>query len=657
MNHIDEVLQQRLEELEQGQPLEKVLTRIPAEMEGLASLVSLAQVMRQMPHPKPAHIPVRELISRGNGRVAQPKQAWQWPRWAFAAGLTGAVAAVMLAMVTLAAFGLWLAGPRSARTATLMELNGQVEVAAVDGDWRLAQEGERVGLDARIRTGGFSSATLLFYEGSRATLAANTDLSITRLGGSWNKVLKVGLNQYTGQTSHSVVPLHSPDGRYQVLTPSGLASVRGTVFKVDVSPDGQSWFAVERGKVWVSQANTQVVLVAGQATASRPDATPQDPAYQFSLSGVVTLIEGNTWTVNDVPFQVTSETIKSGNPDFGSYVLVEGRVLEDDSRVADKITAIDNHEETSSFTGVIESMDGLVWNISGTEVVVNGQTELSEGLAVTDPVKVKFVVMADGRWLAVEIEKLDDSQEEPPSTEEIPVPGSVISTTLPDSGTILATPEVSTTLVTNCTGNTLHPTGQKLAQRYGVSYEEIMGWFCQHYGFGEIDLAYGLSLQSGVPVADIFVVRSAGLGWGQIKAQLKDVTPTPLPSITPTLTATLTTTVTVEPSETPVPPEATTCTGANPHPTGTTLANRYGVPYEEIMGWFCQGFGFGEIDLAYGLKLQLEQQGVFVTVDQIFSLRSSGMGWGNIKKYFTPQTLPEQPKPPKPTKPPKPNKP
>ena len=84
MIHIDEVLQLRLEELEQGQPLDKVLKRIPAEMEGLASLVSLAQAMRQMPHPKPAHIPVRELISRGNGRVAQPKQVWQWPRLGFA---------------------------------------------------------------------------------------------------------------------------------------------------------------------------------------------------------------------------------------------------------------------------------------------------------------------------------------------------------------------------------------------------------------------------------------------------------------------------------------------------------------------------------------------------------------------------------------------
>ena len=562
MNQVDEILQQKLEELEQGKPLDEVLAQIPAEMEGLASLVMLANTMRQMPHPQPTRPPIQQLIGSSNGRKAQPKYGWQWPRWAFATGLAGAAAAIMLAMVSLAAFGLWLAGPRSARAATLMDLTGQVEVASTTGDWHTAQDGERVGEGIRIRTGDASSATLLFYEGSRATLSADTDLSISRLGGSWNKVIKVNMTQYAGLTNHSVVPLHSPDGRYQVLTPSGVASVRGTVFKVAVNQDGQSLFAVERGKVWVDQADTQVVLVAGQATASQPDDVPADPAYQFSLSGVVTAIEDDTWTINDVPFQVNADTVMTGNPGFGDYVLVEGRVLENEQRVADMVTVINDQEETSSFTGVIESMEGLVWKVSGTEVLVNGQTEIADDLAIDDPVEVKFVVLADGRWLAVEIEKLDEDHEEPPQPSEEPQLSETITQTLPVSGTISATPEISATLITNCTGADPQPTGEKLAQRYGVPYDEIMGWFCQHYGFGEIDLAYGLNLQSGVPVADIFAMRSSGLGWGQIKAQLKNVTPTPVPAITATMTTTLTTTVTVEPTE-PPPTETPNSTGGD----------------------------------------------------------------------------------------------
>src|SRR3972149_4178860 len=69
------------------------------------------------------------------------------------------------------------------------------------------------------------------------------------------------------------------------------------------------------------------------------------------------------------------------------------------------------------------------------------------------------------------------------------------------------------------------------------------------------------------------------------------------------------------------------CTGANPHPTGQRLAIQYGVPYAEIMGWFCQGFGFGEIDLAYSLSLESG-----TPVIQIFDMRRSGMGWGEIRQ-------------------------
>jgi len=72
---------------------------------------------------------------------------------------------------------------------------------------------------------------------------------------------------------------------------------------------------------------------------------------------------------------------------------------------------------------------------------------------------------------------------------------------------------------------------------------------------------------------------------------------------------------------------ADTCTGADPHPHATTLAANYGVSYEEIMDWFCQGYGFGEIELAYLLSEE-----VGLTAEEVFALRAEGMGWGNIRK-------------------------
>ncbi|MEW5870433.1 MAG: DUF5667 domain-containing protein [Chloroflexota bacterium] len=61
-----------------------------------------------------------------------------------------------------------------------------------------------------------------------------------------------------------------------------------------------------------------------------------------------------------------------------------------------------------------------------------------------------------------------------------------------------------------------HPSGDKLAGRYGVSYEEVMGWFCQGYGFGEVDLAYSIHREANVSVGQVFEQRASGLGWGEI---------------------------------------------------------------------------------------------------------------------------------------------
>jgi len=216
-----------------------------------------------------------------------------------------------------------------------------------------------------------------------------------------------------------------------------------------------------------------------------------------------------------------------------------------------------------------------------------------------------------------------------------------------ETPTVTGTPGTPTPTPAGCTGNEIQPKGQELAQKYGVTYQTIMGWFCQHLGFGEIDLAYSLSKTYDVPVDDIFALRRSGLGWGEIKRRVSlgptptitaTVTLTPTATITPTETltptATMTPTATLPPTLTLTPTATitvtqapTNCTGANPQPKGQSLAAEFGVPYNEIMGWFCQGFGFGEIDQAYQLSAQSG-----MSVDSIFALRRSGLGWGEIKK-------------------------
>ena len=196
---------------------------------------------------------------------------------------------------------------------------------------------------------------------------------------------------------------------------------------------------------------------------------------------------------------------------------------------ADTVAIVQDEQNESSFTGVLASMEGDAWLISGTAVVVNEETALSEGLSIGDAVRVTFAAQEDGTWLALQIESLQETpeSEQTPTAELDSTPSPTGETVGPETPTVETTGTVTVEPAAEdieaiCTAADPHPTGTTLAQRYGVPYEEIMGWFCQHFGFGEIDLAYGLSQETGIPVADIFAMRRSGLGWGEIKQQLQD---------------------------------------------------------------------------------------------------------------------------------------
>jgi NhaP-type Na+/H+ or K+/H+ antiporter len=76
----------------------------------------------------------------------------------------------------------------------------------------------------------------------------------------------------------------------------------------------------------------------------------------------------------------------------------------------------------------------------------------------------------------------------------------------------------------DCLNNTNHPQARRLAARFDVSYDEIMAWHCSGRGFGEIRKAYALAQRTrgtdnAVTVEQVFAMRDARQGWGQILRQ------------------------------------------------------------------------------------------------------------------------------------------
>jgi hypothetical protein len=49
-----------------------------------------------------------------------------------------------------------------------------------------------------------------------------------------------------------------------------------------------------------------------------------------------------------------------------------------------------------------------------------------------------------------------------------------------------------------------------------------MGWYCKGFSFNEIEHAYRVSRDMGVPVEHVFELLAEGKNWGEIKKILED---------------------------------------------------------------------------------------------------------------------------------------
>jgi hypothetical protein len=795
----DELLQQKLEALKGGEPLELLLSDLDDTDEELEGLIRLASAIRSMPHPDlenkmrleqaamlaPELIRRTDLLANRNGKVKHPshekglidviKGVLQQRKGRLAVPVLAGALILLFAFLASFGAGLWFASPQQIQFATLQGVQGVVEVTRdADGtSWNALSNGDRLQAGDRLRTQAGSSGYLVFFDGSRAELQANTQIDITRLHGGNDKLLQVVLNQTEGKTVHEIIPFENRKAMYVVYTPGGTASVHGTKFSVDVDQTGRSLIAVNHGKVLVSNDLSDVYLLSGQVTSSRSGQELDGPDFQFVLQGELEEVIGSNWNVVGVWFEVDENTQIIGVPEEGNRLLVEGRILQDDSWVADKITVVEEEEENGSFTGILEGNEGAEWLIGGWTVLVDEDTVLEGDLVLHSTVRAEFSVR-EGVWRAIKISLLlpaEDPGIPVPSPDpsaspslsfqpdelaaqtcadtgpsiyefggtlinnagdakdyaagvelsyhvikgaeyvdlvelvplswdrieagesenfviqlsineqwrtaqdgsEIKVrvfvseelnrpdhhPGRVTATLSsycgdapgdppepPPAPEPIVTPDPTQEVDNICVGADPHPTGMRLAERYDVTYEEIMSWFCQRFGFGEIELAYSLGRTYEVPVADVFAMKSSGMGWGDIRNQLRQNFPGD-----PTGTGPI---ITPDPNQ----ERETACVGAEPHPTGMRLANRFGVSYEDIMGWFCQGYGFGEIYLAYELSRETS-----VDVENIFAMKSAGLGWGEIRKELLPGK-PDKPEPPgnpnppgPPDKPDKPEKP
>jgi hypothetical protein len=136
-----------------------------------------------------------------------------------------------------------------------------------------------------------------------------------------------------------------------------------------------------------------------------------EPEYEFEFTGYVDTIGLDEWSVSGVSF-VVDEWTEIEDPDKieeNSLVKVEGRILADGTWLATRIELAGDDELTFEFVGTVDEINIDSWVVSGIEVSVTDETEITGTIVVSDLVKVKGEILPDRTWLATEIKLVEDT--------------------------------------------------------------------------------------------------------------------------------------------------------------------------------------------------------------------------------------------------------
>jgi hypothetical protein len=485
-----DLFQDRLEQLQSGQPLESCIEGLPEQD---VELLALVTCLGELHYPEPdvnvaatqraelLHQAAKEMTmsSQQSSRGMERGAGRSWPRWFVpTAVFSGAMAVLLLcALVFSAGAGLfWLrsrgAGtppavasggtvatqatqmrtPESAPTATptatprgrtkpeptstptaepslerispvviplevpdaqsvaLRDVQGLVQVQGVDGDWTtVPARGRIVRADERVRTGALSSVSLAFYDGSAARLGPEGELSVEVLDAPSDGPRTVVLTQWSGESEHDIVPSSQENVRYKVNTPAGSGSAQGTRFHVRVIPDQGTYFIVDEGAITVTHLQVTVTIVAGQVSVVPVDRPPSEPVFRVTGEGRVTEI-GPRWTIGGQVFETHETTIIVGNPQVGDWVSVEGRLLPDGRRVADRILLLRRAPKNRfAVQGTVETIGETEWVVAGQAITVDEETEVQGDIAIDDLVRVEGIITVGGTLLAKRIVLLEEA--------------------------------------------------------------------------------------------------------------------------------------------------------------------------------------------------------------------------------------------------------
>ena len=241
--------------------------------------------------------------SEPSGSSAEPA-AGRWRRRPLVIGL-GVLAAAALAAALFVRTG---DNDTVARLAVL-DPSVNVQPRAATG-FAPASTGRSLSIGDAVRTDSRGRAQIDYAEGSLTRLDRDTTFVVEKLAAS-QRPDPLAVRVDLGRTWHEVADLTTSGERFQVGTSNAVATVRGTVFTVDCTPQQVCTFAVEQGLVEVvTRTGARILLRAGESVTVAPDGT-LGPVQQVSFQELAVRDE---WIRFNLQFRGPGTTTTTSRP-------------------------------------------------------------------------------------------------------------------------------------------------------------------------------------------------------------------------------------------------------------------------------------------------------------------------------------------------------
>ena len=253
--------------------------------------------------------------------------------------------------------------------ALVITINGELQFRESNTeDWKNAKVGEKLFEGYELRTGSVDKARIVYAaSAARVLINSNTEMAISseKVDGQ----AKGRINVFVGEVRSRV----ARGRRFDVETPSSVASVRGTDFNVGVEEDGSSNLLVLDGLVSFRNQFGEVLAEQYTKTTATTTTAPSDPV---------------TVTPEEAEDAVKwSEEVETGYdiklvPEGGTS-MAAGEVFNLDVRIIDKKEGTldtDANFALTSLSGgspsVVFSLDGSDWSDSPQVSIVDGKASL-----------------------------------------------------------------------------------------------------------------------------------------------------------------------------------------------------------------------------------------------------------------------------------------